>query len=329
MSSLSFQECIGLTPLEEHYVHIYAGNIYNPLIHYLINDDTIKTYRTVLQEFVQSFYYMITNRPDLYRDGTLSYEQEAPIIDLIRSKIRANDIQWFQNIMFQYTMILHEIILKCPRQHREIEVYRGVSTHYLKENTHVGYFLNSFTSTSFNEDRSRKFSIHNNNSKIVYHFHVMSDVSCIYIGTDEDELLINIYQCYLFSKKEKNHYYYVIYPLSITPPNNENEFSKFKRNVLTRSVTMDGGDIIEGDTIEYSNNTRNTRKSNRRHNNQSTRKNMPLRKRIKSASERARERLMLPIATSSFGISLTPDMIAARDRYAKVIEERLNMGSYY
>jgi len=92
---------------------------------------------------------------------------------------------------------------------------------------------------------------------------------------------------------------------------------------------MDGGDIIEGDTIEYSNNTRNTRKSNHRHNNQSTRKNMPLRKRIKSASERARERLMLPIATSSFGISLTPDMIAARDRYAKVIEERLNMGSYY
>jgi hypothetical protein len=328
MSSLPFQQCDGLSPLEQHYVNIYAGNIYDPLIHYLINQDTIKTYRSVLQEFVQSFYYMINNRPDLYREDTLSYEQETPVIDLVWSKIRSNDIQWFQNIMFQYTILLHEIILKCPIQYRQVDVHRGVLTHYLKEDTHTGYFLNSFTSTSFDKNRARSFSTHNNDSKIVYHFQVMKDVSCIYIGTDEDELLINIYQCYLFTKKEENHYYYIIYPLSITPPNNENEYSKFKRNVVTRSVAMGGGDIIEGDTIEYSKNKRNTRKSNR-HNNQTTRKNMPLRKRIKSASERARERLMLPIATSSFGISLTPDMIAARDRYAKEIEERLKRGSYY
>ena len=157
----------------------------------------------------------------------------------------------------------------------------------------------------------------------------MPGAYCIYIGTYEDELLINPYQCYSFLKKEGNHYYYTIHPLSIIPPNDENEFSQFKRNVVTRTVIMEGGKNNNKEqnskiaTGDYSKTYRLKNNKNTRH----TKKNTKPKKR--SPIELFKARMSLPIGTSSFSISLTPEMIKANEECLKEIEEHLKNGSYY
>ena len=241
-ASVPFQKCMGLTPLEEHYVETYAGNLYEPLNLFLIDADTIHTYRRIYkQEFAQNLYYLITNTHNSYVNGIIPHNKEKRVLRLIESK--SNHIEWFRNIMFKFTMLLYGIILKCPRLHEEVDVYRGVLTHYLNEETTHGMFLTTFTSTSIALQMAQGFSTNNENHKIIYHFHVMPGVSCIYIGTTEDELLINPYQRYYFVKKTDHHYYYVIHPSTIDPPQNEHAFSEFKKEIIIRTVEMEGGRI--------------------------------------------------------------------------------------
>jgi len=121
--SSPFQQCNGLNKLEWHYVQTYAGNLYEPLNLFLINADTIQTYRRIYpQEYAQNLYYLITNRHNLYVNGTISSNEEKRMVDLIRSK--SGNIEWFRHIMCRFAIILYGIILKCPRQHQEVEVYR-------------------------------------------------------------------------------------------------------------------------------------------------------------------------------------------------------------
>ena len=73
-----FQQCNRLNNLEKHYVQTYAGNIYEPLNLFLLNRDTLQTYRRIYpQEFAQNLYYLITNRSDLYVNGTILIERLA------------------------------------------------------------------------------------------------------------------------------------------------------------------------------------------------------------------------------------------------------------
>jgi hypothetical protein len=64
-------------------------------------------------------------------------------------------------------LTLYGAILKCPRHHRKTEVYRGVKIHYLKEDTTRGYYLNTFTSTSTNDEIADGFSNRNNGDGVI------------------------------------------------------------------------------------------------------------------------------------------------------------------
>ena len=289
----------------------------------------MQTYNRIYQlEFAQNMYYLIEDRPDLYVNGTIPPKEEKRVVRIIRSK--SNDIEWFRHIMFRFTLLLYGIILKCPRQQHEIEVQRGVLTHYLKEDRNNGYFLNTFTSTSVNPQMARGFAKNNNKEVIIYHFRVMPGVSCIYIGTAEDELLLNPYQCYRFVKKEGNHYFYIIHPISIDPPHNKAEFSQFKKEMTIRAVEMEGGKELEHNDVilNYKNtrrsNYKNTRRSKNNRQNSTTKKNNKP-KRL-SEREHFRARMNLPIGTSSFSIPNTPEVMADIERYSREIDQRIKDG---
>jgi hypothetical protein len=324
-SSVPFQKCVGLTTLEEHYVETYAGNLYEPLNLFLIDADTIKTYQRIYkQEFAQNLYYLITNTQNSYVNGIIPYNKEQSVIRLIQSQ--SSNIEWFRNIMFRFTIMLYGIILKCPRLHQEVDVYRGVLTHYLNEDTSHGMYLTTFTSTSMTQQMARGFSKNNDNHKIIYHFHVMPGVSCIYIGTTEDELLINPYQRYYFVKKTDHHYYYVIHPSTIEPPQNEHAFSEFKKEIIIRTVEMEGGrtqnkELTHPITVA---DHRNTYKNNRK--NRNTRKQKKHKK--LSAREHFYARMRLPIGTSSMTCPITEDVRKSIEKYKLEIEERHRNGMY-
>ena len=315
-SSTSFQQCNGLNNLEKHYIQTYTGNLYKPLNLFLLNTDTLQTYHRIYpQELAQNLYYIIINKPNSYTNGTISYDKEERIVRLIRSK--SDNIEWFRHIMFNFTILLYGIILKCPRQPQEVEVYRGVLTHYLREDIHMGYFLNTFTSTTTDKQIARSFSKDNNND-IIYHFIVKPNVSCIYIGNSEAEILINPYQLYYFVKKDGAHYFYSIHPSNIILPNNENNFSDFKKEIMVRTVKMEGGkadyrELNYTDTISH---RRNTRRSKNNRKNRHTRRANRNQKKL-TEREHFIERMKMPIGTSSFGIPLTPEMIADRERVAR------------
>jgi hypothetical protein len=172
-SSTSLQHCSDLSKLEKYYVQAYAGNLYEPLNIFLLNTDTIQTYRRIYpQELAQNLYYLITNSSNTNINNTITSNEEERIVELIRSK--SSNIKWFRHIMFRFTMILYGIILKCPRQNQEVEVYRGVLTHYLKDDIHNRYFLNTFTSTSINKQMARSFSKNNNKDVIIYHYYYIT-----------------------------------------------------------------------------------------------------------------------------------------------------------
>ena len=80
------------------------------------------------------------------------------------------NIDWFRHIMFNFAILLYGIMLKCPRQQQIVEVYRGVQTHYLKEDVKTGYFLSTFTSTTIDTQIARGFSQNNNKDVVIYHF---------------------------------------------------------------------------------------------------------------------------------------------------------------
>lgn len=316
-SSISFQQCNGLNNLEKHYIQTYTGNLYKPLNLFLLNADTLQTYHHIYpQELAQNLYYLITNRPNSYINGTISYDEERRIVRLIRSK--SDNIEWFRHIMFNFTILLYGIILKCPRQQQEVEVYRGVLTHYLREDINVGYFLNTFTSTSMDKQTANSFSKENNNNKIIYHFIVNPDVSYIYIGNSEDEILINPYQLYYFIKKEGAHYFYSIHPSNIILPNNEDKFLDFKKDIMIRTVQMEGGKVKyrELNYTDIISDRRNTRRYNNRKNKNTRRNNNKKQKKL-TEKEHFIERMKMPIGTSSFGIPITPEIKADNERIAR------------
>ena len=329
--SVSLHKYNELSVLDWHYVQTYAGNLYESLNIFLINTDTLQTYhRIYLHEFAQNLYYIITNRPDLYVNGTISANEEDRIIKVIRSNY--NNLDWFRHIMFTFTIALYKVILKCPKQHQEVIVHRGVLTHYLKEDTSVGHFLATFTSTSTDMKIARGFSKNNKNEIIIYHFTVIPGVSCIYIGQHEAELLINPYQCYNFIKKEDNHYFYIIHPISISPPENEDEFLEFKKSISLRLVAMDGGNSKNAQMHHEKiiSNSRTTHKSiNIKTHINTTRKNIKQKKMSEmSEMDHFRARMQLPIGTTSFGIKLTPEMIEINKRVERDINQRIKDGYY-
>jgi len=191
--------------------------------------------------------------------------------------------------------------------------------HYLKEDKSNGLFLTSFTSTSINANIARSFSKNNNKDVIIYHFRVMPGTSCIYIGKDEAEVLLNPYQLYYFIKKDDNHYYYIILPSDIIPPHNANEFSKFKQEMMVRTLVMEGGKVDHHMAILPEYRTTRNSKSNRK--NRNTHKNNKQKK--LSEWEHFRARMNLPIGTSSWGIPITDDVRKEIERYARDIDQRI------
>ena len=310
---MNFQSCDGLDGIEKHYIEIYTGPIYRTINEFLLNIDTLDTYQSIqASEFTNYFYHIITDSNET-NYVNISRNETKRVKTLVQS--RCNNIEWFQKILFKYMLSLYGAILKCPRHHRETEVYRGVKIHYLKEDTTHGYYLNTFTSTSTNDEIADGFSNRNNGDGVIYHFIITEGVECIHIGDVEEELLINPYQSYYFIRKDGEHYYYIIRPSDIVPPHDFDEFVEFKNEIATRSVEMDGGKIE--DEPYYYLKVQKTRRSKR--NNRNTKKNKNIQKeKERIAREHFKARMNLPIGTSPYGFPLSNKIIADNKR----IEEK-------
>ncbi len=109
--------------------------------------------------------------------------------------------------------------------------------------------------------------------------------------------------------------------------NNKNAFSEFKKDITTKIIGMEGGKTENNDlpNISIISKYRNTRRSNNKKN-RNTKKNKKQKK--LSELDHFKARMNMPIGTSSFGLPLTPEMIAINERYAKLIDQRIKEGYY-
>jgi hypothetical protein len=183
----------------------------------------------------------------------------------------------------------------------------------LKEDPTRYYYLNTFTSTSSVLRTANSFSkSRGKNSGVIYNFLVRHDTQCIYIDDIENEILINPYQLYRYIKKKDNiHYYYIL-------PSNMNIPSEYKQFIEFRSELLDKSNKIYGGRMKTYNIEKITRKNTKKYINK-TRKNNEMKKQL--SREHFRERMNLPIGTSSIGFKGTKEM----DEEFDEIRKRFNL----
>ena len=161
------------------------------------------------------------------------------------------------------------------------------------------------TANSFSKSRGK-------NSGVIYNFLVRHDTQCIYIDDIENEILINPYQLYRYIKKKDNiHYYYIL-------PSNMNIPSEYKQFIEFRSELLDKSNKIYGGRMKTYNIEKITRKNTKKYINK-TRKNNEMKKQL--SREHFRERMNLPIGTSSIGFKGTKEM----DEEFDEIRKRFNL----
>jgi hypothetical protein len=115
--------------------------------------------------------------------------------------------------------------------------------------------------------------------------------------------------------------------LTSDPPQNEHAFSEFKKEMMIRTVEMEGGKtynkelmhpvVIADHTHTYKNNRKN----------RNTRKNKKHKK--LSAREHFYARMLMPIGVSSIRIPITEDVRKDIERYNRELDERFKNNSYY
>lgn len=331
---VSYTRCEHKDPRDEHVVGIYTGFFfYEPLNQFLSKRDSLVNYQSLGPLiYTGDFYHYVTGSNDRQMDLPFLHSFTA----LPEARSHWNELEWFQNLFYQYTMDLYRAIARCPLQKRSSLVYRGVKQHYLKEDPTKAYPITTFLSTSAAKEIALGFSRGH-----LYHFYVMPDVPCVYYDSREQELIINPYVNYVFVKKDTvtlgglfgdytyTRYHYILFSSLIVPPNTFQEFMEFRDTIVGHSVSFGGSVETEMEPVRNVNNYRRnsknnlsmslrTRNRNRKYNNMTKRnKNhvntmntmspMPsISPEIPSPHDRFR--LSGPIGTGSKGVPLTKKM---------------------
>ena len=295
-------ECDSLTTIEKYSIDAYTVTAYYYVNLFLQGNDTINTYKSFDSSILAKYLYFILKNSNINNSDNININTLRQFRKDINNEVDRGHIKWFRFLMYKYTFLLYNAISKCPKSDIPFTVYRGSLTHYLKEDPNTYFYLNTFTSTSSELRTANSFSkLRNRNSGIIYNFIIRPNTSCIHIEDIEDEILINPYQRYLYIGKEHNIYYYYILASDISISDNYNSFIQFKSSVLNKSETISGGKM---DTYHINKHTRR----NKLYLNK-TRKNHEIRReRERLARERFRERMNLPIGTSSVGFPITEEI---------------------
>jgi hypothetical protein len=297
------EECNSLTPIEKYCIDAYTATAYHYVNRFLQDRDTIDIYKSFNSSILAKYLYFILKRSNINNSNNINSNTLTLFKKEINIQLDNDNVEWFRFLMYKYTFLLYNAIYKCPKGNIPFTVYRGTISHYLREDPNKYFYLNTFTSTSSDFRTANSFSkARNKSSGIIYNFIVRSNTSFIHIEDIEDEILINPYQLYRYIRKEGNIYYYYIIPSTINIPNEYNQFMEFKSEILDKSETISGGKM-ETYTIQ-----KETRKHNKvKHN--KTRKNLEIRReRERLARERFRERMNMPIGTSSKYVLPTKEM---------------------
>lgn len=332
MGEVIYTPCTYRDPRDEYVVRIYTGAaIYEVLNRFLSKRDSLARYQMLgARTYTSLFYHYITGSND--RQMNLPFLHSFTTIPEVES--HWDEIEWFQNIFFQYTMDLYHAIARCPLQKTSSLVYRGVERHYLKEDPSKAYPITTFLSTSVDRSVAKAFS-----NGHLYYFYVMPDVACVYYGDREQELIINPYVYCAFIKKitftDKYDniytiYYYTLFSTPIVPPNTFPEFMEFRDSIVGHySMSTEGGSVeVEMEPVRNINtnrrNYKNTLSMSRRKRNNMT-KRVSLNRVEKQANKRgtmppmpsippeiaslnARYRLSAPIGIGAKGVPLTKKM---------------------
>lgn len=316
-------ECNNMTPIEQFCIASYTATAYHYINHFLIGDDTIQnTYSIFTNDiFAKYMYSFITN---INKYNGINVNSLKKITNAIKIQINSNNLVWFRNILYKYFMVLYSSISRCPKQSSPFIVFRGTSTHYLKKNSDVYYYTNSFTSTSTEMNTASSFSKINKQNKngVMYKFIVNRDVPCIYIGDIEDEVVIVPYQLYRFIDTT-NGVYYSIVSSNIHIPTNYTEFMEFKQMLVDKTESyISGNQNIKKITIKHSHISKKKIKKCK------TKKNRILQDiPVLSSRERFGERMNIPITSFPGGIKGTPDMDRQHEECVKFLGSILLNGS--
>ncbi len=325
---MTYEICRGQDPREEHVLELYTGNYYFQLNKFLSNRDTLEMYHnTIIYLYSYNFYHYIT--------GSNNRQMNLPFLHSVRTlpevESHWDDLEWFQRMQHQFMIELYHIITRCPLPGFTSTVYRGVNKHYLKEDPSHAYHITTVLSTTLEIDVALDFS-----QNFIYVFTVMPDVSCLYYGGVEDELIINPYVFYAFIKSEVSQtyttYHYLLFSSGVQPPDDFQSFMEFRNSITRPSNSLSGGSEIEIEPIRNTTKPlsvyRKTRRNNanrvyslqrmKRVNNTRSAKNaVKTKKKNMTATMTSdlnrihtRIRMTSPIGTSTKGVPLTREIKA-------------------
>ena len=170
--------------------------------------------------------------------------------------------QYKCRVMYYVFVNLYNGIQKAPKYiDNPVKLYRGAKTWYLPENTDKFHYLNSFSSTSIRPGIAVSFGTGGYNaatgsaSKKVYVFYVhpkcnYMNVKSISRHKNEDEILLNPYNRYIYLNKNKStdgmvtFKNYAIFPTDIDIPSTYETFMPWKKGVVNMTtVVVNGVDV--------------------------------------------------------------------------------------
>jgi hypothetical protein len=161
-------------------------------------------------------------------------------------------------LMYYYFVTLYNSINKSTPSSTPFIVVRGTHTWYLNEDPSRFYYINSFTSTSMNTQRTAGFG---GNYKM-YKFYVHP--ACQYMNIQqlsdhksEEEILFNPYHRYMVVDTTANVKSVIIMPTDLKVPDTFDEFMEWKKTITTMSSNKKGGRAPRNNTtLKMRNNTK-------------------------------------------------------------------------
>ncbi len=180
--------------------------------------------------------------------NVLEYICDKIVHTILETKFPINSgeklYKYDNRLVYYYCVNLYNAIQKVPKiVVTPFKVYRGVSTMYLKEVSDKFYYINSFTSTSFDYMTAKSFGTIKNNKNTPYQVYIfLAHPQCTYMNISsissheyEDEILFTPYHRYFYvgtklngSTLEKT---FVLLPTDLHIPQTYEEFMPWKKTI--------------------------------------------------------------------------------------------------
>jgi hypothetical protein len=175
-------------------------------------------------------------------------------------------------IMYYIFINLYNAIQKSLKPtDKPVKLYRGALTWYLEENTDKFNYLSSFSSTTNTKEVAISFGTVYNTDMVksisrLYVFYVhpkcnFINVKSISYHEDEDEILLNPYNRYIYLNEAKSgdgkftYKNYAIFPTDLDIPSTYDTFMPWKTEIINKTSIVSDGTSIPRVQISESNKT--------------------------------------------------------------------------